>query len=309
MNDLEKIINSLGITYYNTSIRETIKPVKLHGVIEQRDILMRLDKGNMFIGKDYEAVKEGDYLFLPAGQTVHVQHGAGDRVDLFGLQGFKNQAEREQYIVPVSLAQPLTKKREVFTIIGVNVFIYNVVPLFHILQMPCVKIPRTAYFDGLIERILEEQTGSLAGKSKMQNNLAEELIISLLRHFYLDKELKEYFARIEYLLDKRLINIVQYVRNNLDKDLSNKVISNIAYVSEDYVGQLFKTLTSRNLQEYIENERLEKAYQLLTARSENIQEIAHMVGFKDPAYFSRRFKLRYKENANAVRRKEKNYMM
>jgi AraC-like DNA-binding protein len=102
---------------------------------------------------------------------------------------------------------------------------------------------------------------------------------------------------------------VQYVRNNLNKDLSNKVIANIAYVSEDYVGQLFKTLTSRNLQEYIENERLEKAYQLLTTRSENIQEIAHMVGFKDPAYFSRRFKLRYKENANAVRRKEKNYMM
>lgn len=40
---------------------------------------------------------------------------------------------------------------------------------------------------------------------------------------------------------------------------------------------------------------------LLKTLPDNIQEIAHKVGFKDPAYFSRRFKMKYGANANSVR--------
>jgi AraC-like DNA-binding protein len=47
---------------------------------------------------------------------------------------------------------------------------------------------------------------------------------------------------------------------------------------------------------------LEHAHFLLRTTSDNIQEIAHKVGFKDPAYFSRRFKIRFNQNAKEVRR-------
>ena len=94
---------------------------------------------------------------------------------------------------------------------------------------------------------------------------------------------------------------MKYVGENLDKDLSNKTIANIAFISEDYVGQFFKSLTGKNLQDYVENQRLEKALELLKTIPDNIQSIAHKVGFKDPAYFSRRFKMKYGVNANSVR--------
>jgi AraC-like DNA-binding protein len=98
------------------------------------------------------------------------------------------------------------------------------------------------------------------------------------------------------------VNIIQYVGSNLGDDLSNIKIAEKAYVSKDYVGQFFKTLTNTNLQDYIENQRLEKALYFLRTSKDNIQEIAHAVGFKDPAYFSRRFKLKYNMNANQVRK-------
>jgi len=74
------------------------------------------------------------------------------------------------------------------------------------------------------------------------------------------------------------------------------------------VGQFFKSLTNSNLQDYIENQRLEKALQLLKSQPDNVQEIAHAVGFKDAAYFSRRFKMKFGSNAIAVRSDSKNYV-
>jgi YesN/AraC family two-component response regulator len=68
------------------------------------------------------------------------------------------------------------------------------------------------------------------------------------------------------------------------------------------VGQFFKSMTNANLQDYIEQQRLEKAHQLLRSSTESIQEIAQAIGFKDPAYFSRRFKLKFGKNANQIRR-------
>jgi AraC-like DNA-binding protein len=39
----------------------------------------------------------------------------------------------------------------------------------------------------------------------------------------------------------------------------------------------------------------------LRSSTDSIQEIAQKVGFKDPAYFSRRFKIKFNQNAREVR--------
>ena len=70
-------------------------------------------------------------------------------------------------------------------------------------------------------------------------------------------------TNITYFKDPRLIDIFAYIRENLQGDLSNKVLSSVANVSEDYVGQYFKMLTGINPQDYIEYQRMEKAVHLL----------------------------------------------
>ena len=156
--------------------------------------------------------------------------------------------------------------------------------------------------------VLEEEQNKL-GREKILSNYTEEIVIHTFRYIDSQPHLKKYVEKLGFLTDKRLVDIVHYIHDNLDKDLSNKAIANIAYVSEDYVGQFFKSLTNRNLQEYIENQRLEKAFQLLKSQPENVQAIAHKVGFKDPAYFSRRFKMKFGSNAVKIKSNSRNYVV
>ena len=93
-----------------------------------------------------------------------------------------------------------------------------------------------------------------------------------------------------YFKDPRLIDIFAYIRENLDGDLSNKQLANVANVSEDYVGQYFKMLTGINPQDYIEYQRMEAAVTLLRTTKKSIRAIGAEVGYKDTAYFCRRFK-------------------
>ena len=50
------------------------------------------------------------------------------------------------------------------------------------------------------------------------------------------------------------------------------------------------SLTNLSGNSFIRNIRLKKAAQYLNAGHYNISEVAYMVGFKDPAYFTRCFK-------------------
>jgi AraC-like DNA-binding protein len=101
-----------------------------------------------------------------------------------------------------------------------------------------------------------------------------------------------------------LIDLFNFIKTNIGGDLSNKVLAKIANVSEDYVGQYFKMLTGINPQDYIEYQRMEAAVDLLRTSKKSIQDIGKEVGYKDTAYFCRRFKMMYGLPAGKMRRRE-----
>lgn len=138
----------------------------------------------------------------------------------------------------------------------------------------------------------------------MLNKLSSEVVIHLCRYLFENPNYAVNIKNLNFLLDIRLINIIQFIQDNLHLDLSNKQIASLVFVSKDYIGQFFKSLTNTNLQDYIENRRLEKAHHLLRTTNDNIHDIALKVGFKDPAYFSRRFKIRFNLNAKEVRKSD-----
>jgi transcriptional regulator GlxA family with amidase domain len=189
----------------------------------------------------------------------------------------------------------------VIAIVAFDTVLYNDFAFFPLLGMPPVSLPFNEQFTFLMREICLEKEKDRLGKEIIVKNYLQEMIIHIFRHIDADPALVHYIAKMEYLTDKRLMDIVKYIQENLEKDLSNKAIAKVAFVSEDYVGQFFKALTNRNLQDYIENQRLDKAMHMLKTMPMNIQEIATLVGFKDAAYFSRRFKLRFGKNANTVK--------
>ena len=184
--------------------------------------------------------------------------------------------------------------------------LYDAVPFFSILELPGFPLPYDDELSFLLRQLCIEHEQDKIGKSVLLKNYTEEVVIQLCRYIDSQPQFAINTDKINYLTDKRLIKVIQFIQENLGSDLSNKRLAEIAFLSEDYIGQFFKSLTSSNIQDYVENQRLERARHLLNTTSDNIQEISNAVGFKDPAYFSRRFKMKFRMNANAFRKSEEN---
>ena len=297
-----KIIESLQVKYYRGSLREIIKPSELNGTIEPRNILVYADSGYCYGEKNFVRIEPGNFYFMPVGSPIYFRHGKSKTFPAFGSEGFTSIEHREQYIKPISINDAIDTTKDVFSIIGFDVHIYGAIPFFSILELPCFIMPQDEEMAYLMHAIIAEEENRKPGRERLLRNLTEEMVIHICRFIYHKKEFEKHFEKVNFLLDKRLVDIIQYIQNNLQEELTNQKIASLAYVSKDYVGQFFKSLTNTNLQDYIENQRLERAHYLLRSTHSNVQEIANTVGFKDPAYFSRRFKNKFKRNANQIRK-------
>jgi len=60
-------------------------------------------------------------------------------------------------------------------------------------------------------------------------------------------------------------------------------------ISENYLSRLFRQELGLTLAEYVNRYRVRVARHLLRETDLSVTEIAHQVGFDDPAYFSRVF--------------------
>jgi AraC-like DNA-binding protein len=297
-----RIIESLHVKYYKSSLREIIRPAELNGSIEPRNILVQINSGYCYGDPDFVRIKPGDFYFMPVGSPIYFRHGRSQNYPVFGTEGFTSPEQRELYVRSVSSSQHCNETKDIFSIMGFDAQVYGAIPFFAILQMPCFIIPNNEEMSCLMKSIILEEEQNSLGRDRILRNLSDELVIHICRFIASKQEYKKHFEKMNFLLDRRLINIIQYIQENLQEELTNQRIAEIAFVSKDYIGQFFKSMTNTNLQDYIENQRLEKAHNMLRSTHDNVQEIAHNVGFKDPAYFSRRFKIKFKKNANQVRK-------
>ena len=67
-------------------------------------------------------------------------------------------------------------------------------------------------------------------------------------------------------------------------------MANYCKLSESYFSHMFKERMGLSPMQYLNNQRMEKAKDFLLSNSMTISNIAHLVGFDDPLYFSRVFK-------------------
>jgi AraC-like DNA-binding protein len=297
---LARFIDSLHIYFRVASYWEVTQTVAVNGAVEPHNSIVLLDRGCMTAGDQQLEVQPQSFFFFPAGQPIHARFGSGVPL-LMSPEEFADEERRRKLFLPISGLSDLSRRKEVIVAVSFDVLLYDAIPFFETLGIPPFPLVPDEEFSHLIRYIALEHEQSKLGREKILRNYMEEIIIHMCRYIERTPQFRRYVDRLEYLTDRRLVDIVQFVQSHLDADLSNKVLAGVAYVSEDYVGQFFKTLTGKNLQDYIEDQRLQLARRLLQTRPDSIQEISREVGFKDPAYFSRRFKLRFGVNANTVR--------
>ena len=86
--------------------------------------------------------------------------------------------------------------------------------------------------------------------------------------------------------------VIKYIKENLTEDLSLKTVSAYAGFSHIHFHNFFKKATGLTLREYVEEQRLKRAVNMLVSTSATLTEIAHECGFSSQSYFSYAFKKR-----------------
>ena len=94
---------------------------------------------------------------------------------------------------------------------------------------------------------------------------------------------------------------MDYIALNYSEKISLKNIAEELYLSPNYLSELFKRHTDKNISEYITQFRLDKARRYLQQPEYKIADVSDLVGFGDPRYFSSMFKRQYGMTPNEYR--------
>ncbi len=121
--------------------------------------------------------------------------------------------------------------------------------------------------------------------------LKEQTITFFLKSFpKLFEEMEEEIQDNIVVINK----IKEYVRNHLAENISLKEMLKDFYFSSGYANVLFKKETGMTIHQYIVNERMNAAAQLLREKNNmKIYDVAAQVGYSDVAYFINVFKKIY----------------
>ena len=139
----------------------------------------------------------------------------------------------------------------------------------------------------IIQRMLYLFTENHPSKDMFADFMLRELIVRILqnetRHKVVDHSL-------ENSSDSRLAYIITYIKENLSKHLTIKELSDQIHMSESNFHRVFKNELNVSPIDFINNERIKFACELLKDPRKQIREIYMECGFNSLSYFIRTFK-------------------
>jgi len=303
LEDYNKIIESLNIKFIRSRQWEVVKPVTIKAFYDVQNTMILVNSGCVTVGtgSEMEKAHTGDIIFIPGGRSCPLTFGYGE-APMLSNDEFMEQ--RDKYL-SATIRPQNTTEYTYFVSVTFDVKAFDSVSFFNSLDLPPFLIRNNRKLAEEIRHVNDENTGENPGKTRAIILLTELMVITMFRHILKNRMFVEKLAtNTNYFKDPRLIDIFNYIKENLSGDLSNKALANVANVSEDYVGQYFKSLTGINPQDYIEYQRMERAVDLLRTSKKSIRVIGHEVGYKDTAYFCRRFKMMFGIPAGKMRRRE-----
>ena len=142
----------------------------------------------------------------------------------------------------------------------------------------------------LFNKIRKHFDSGLSQDHLMLHSAILELIHNLLR----DSESTRHQYNAKNSNRAVIENAIAYIGNNLTADLSLEAVSEYAGFSPIHFHNCFKVSTGRTLREFVEDQRIKKAMNMLITTDNTLTEIAYACGFSSQSYFSFAFKRKTK---------------
>lgn len=84
--------------------------------------------------------------------------------------------------------------------------------------------------------------------------------------------------------------IIAHLQDHYNEPLSLKKLSEMVFLSPNYICSLFKEETGQTISDYLTKLRIDHAKRLLSENGNKVYEVAHAVGYTDSRYFNKVFK-------------------
>jgi ribose 5-phosphate isomerase B len=118
------------------------------------------------------------------------------------------------------------------------------------------------------------------GARVVTHDLASELADAFIQASHVARE------QVLGIPPRKLGRIVEHIRNNLDKPLAVSALSRMAEMSQSHFSKLFKLSTGLAPHQFVLQERINRAKELLLQDDAKIVDIALSVGFENQAHFT-----------------------
>lgn len=158
-----------------------------------------------------------------------------------------------------------------------------------------------AHISALLERLQALQLRRTLGTGERIRGALLELI---------GMATEKYAAQLESLAQRRVLlqrhtdalrRVLKVIDERLAHDIGLNDVAEAAFLSPSYLSQLLKKETGLAFVQWLTARRMDRARELLVHSGERISSIAHLVGFADEAYFTRRFRQRFGTSPSAYR--------
>lgn len=254
---------------------------------ETEFIYMREGSAVFWLGTSQYELQAGDALFIPSG-TVHA--------------GFVT-----------NLSTPCLVYAIVFDLNLLSGRTYDVIQSKYIdplldqsLFLPSFLQPHTLWENNLISELVgivelfEKKPAAfeLLIKAKLYNLFAE--FIANLQETLQEPPLTASLYKI-----KRLKKVLQFIDESFPLRLQIKDVASVVAMSEGHFCRFFKAMVHKTPMDYINTVRINQAAKLLSHSDKKVIDIAMEVGFENPSYFIKLFKLHKKCTPTDYRKMEK----
>jgi AraC family transcriptional regulator len=208
------------------------------------------------------------------GKFKHYSHGNG-RVD----------------IIPAFLSHGTKWDREVeFSVIGICPTLLDRA-IQELIPREVELMPQLAIDDPVIQQLalalkLEIQTGCLSGRLYGEL-LGTALAARLVQNYAV---IKPFEFKANGLSQSQLQRVIDYIKANLTQDLSILDLATLTSMSESHFSRSFKRSVGISPYQYLMQQRVERAKQLLAQRSISISTIAIDCGFANQTHLTKVFR-------------------
>ncbi|MDR2022551.1 MAG: response regulator [Hungatella sp.] len=106
-----------------------------------------------------------------------------------------------------------------------------------------------------------------------------------------------------------VLKAIQYIEVHYGGRITLKDMAGELHLSPNYLCELFKRHTGKNLMEYVTEYRMQKAKSYLSHVEYKVADVAEMVGYKEAKYFSSAFKKAYGITPLEYRNRRQNHLI